>query len=75
MRALLDRSGPLYHAIYTWRTCCERINSQTHALGVERPKMRNAHSATNLNTLIYLMINVCALAQAKSINTGLLQMN
>ncbi len=28
MRALLDRSSPLYHAVYTQRTACERINSQ-----------------------------------------------
>ncbi len=31
MRALLDRSGPLYHVIYTQRTACERINSQAQA--------------------------------------------
>jgi len=75
MRALLDRTGPLYHVIYTQRTCCERINSQAQALGIERPKVRNGHSVENLNTLIYLIINVRALVKAKSINTGLLQMN
>ncbi len=75
MRALLDRSGPLYHAIYTQRTCAERINSQAQALGIERPKVRNGRSVENLNTLIYLIINVRALQRAKSINKGLLQMN
>ncbi len=75
MRALLDRSGPLYHAVYTQRTACERINSQAQALGIERPKVRNGQSVKNLNTLIYLVINVRALAKAKSINKGLLQMN
>ncbi len=75
MRALLDRDSPLYHAVYTQRTCCERINSQAQALGIERPKVRNGHSVANLNTLIYLIINVQALQKAKSINTGLLQMN
>lgn len=75
MRALLDRDGPLYHVIYTQRTCAERINSQAQALGIERPKVRNGHSVENLNTLIYLIINVRALARAKSINRGLLQMN
>jgi len=75
MRVLLDRSGPLYHAVYTQRTCCERINSQAQALGIERPKVRNGHAVKNLNTLIYLVINVRALAKAKSINRGLLQMN
>ena len=75
MRVTLDRQGPLYHAIYTQRTCCERINSQAKELGIERPKVRNGRSVANLNTLIYLIINVRALARAKSINKGLLQMN
>ena len=75
MRVLLDRDGPLYHAVYTQRTACERINSQAQALGIERPKVRNGRSVKNLNTLTYLIINVRALAKAKSINRGLLQMN
>src|SRR3989440_9623453 len=75
MRALLDRESPLYHVIYNQRTACERINSQAQAFGIERPKVRNIHSVRNLNTLIYLVINVRALAKAKSINKGLLQMN
>ncbi len=75
MRVTLDRDSPLYHALYTQRTCCERINSQAQALGIERPKVRNGRSAKNLNTLIYLIINVRALERAKSINKGLLQMN
>jgi hypothetical protein len=74
-RVTLDRDGPLYHAIYTQRTCCERINSQAQALGIERPKVRNGRSVAHLNTLIYLIINVRALAKVKSINKGLLQMN
>ena len=75
MRALLDRDGSLYHAIYTQRTACERINSQAQALGIERPKVRNGRSVANLNTLIYLISNVHALQRAKSINRRLLQMN
>jgi hypothetical protein len=74
-RVTLDRDGPLYHAIYTQRTSCERINSQAKELGIERPKVRNARSVANLNTLIYLIINVRALTRAKSLNKGLLQMN
>jgi len=74
MRALLDRDGPLYHAIYNQRTACERINSQAQALGIERPKVRNGRSVAHLNTLIYIVMNVCALAKAKSINRGLLSM-
>jgi hypothetical protein len=75
MRALLDCDGPLYHAIYKQRTSCERINSQAQALGIERPKVRNERSFTHLNTLIYIIMNVPALAKAKSISRGLLQMN
>jgi hypothetical protein len=75
MRVLLDRSGPLYKSIYTQRTCCERINSQAKELGIERPKVRNRRSVANLNTLIYLIVNVRALHRAKSINGRLLLMN
>lgn len=74
-RVTLDRDSPLYKAVYTQRTCCERINSQAKELGIERPKVRNARSVANLNTLTYLVINVRALQRVKSINTGLLQMN
>jgi hypothetical protein len=72
MRVLLDRDGPLYQAVYTQRTCCERINSQAQALGIERPKVRNQRSVENLNTLIYVVINVRALQRAQSINRQLL---
>lgn len=71
-RVTLDRDGPLYHAVYTQRTCCERINSQAKELGIERPKVHNGRSVANLNTLIYLVINVRALQRAKSINARLL---
>jgi Transposase DDE domain len=74
-RVLLDRSTPLYKAVYTQRTCCERINSQAKELGIERPKVRNRRSVANLTTLIYVIINVRALHRAKSINRGLLQMS
>jgi hypothetical protein len=72
MRVTLDRGSPLYHAIYTQRTTCERINSQAQALGIERPKVRNQRSVKHLNTLIYVVINVRALQRAKSINSRLL---
>ena len=74
-RVLLDRTSPLYKAIYTQRTSCERINSQAKELGIERPKVRNRRSVANLNTLIYVIINVRALQRAKSINRGLLQIS
>jgi hypothetical protein len=75
MRVTLDRTSPLYKAVYNQRTCCERINSQAKALGIENPKVRNIHSVRNLNTLIYLIINARALKRAQSINKGLLPMS
>ena len=74
-RVLLDRTSPHYHAVYNQRTACERINSTSQSLGIERPKVRNIRSVRNLNTLIYLVINVRALEKATSINAGLLQIN
>ena len=61
-RVTLDRSGPLFRAIYNQRSGCERINSQAKALGIERPKVRNGRSVANLNTLIYVIVNVRVLA-------------
>ena len=72
MRVTLDRSAPLYKAVYTQRTSTERINSHAQALGIERPKVRNGHSVRNLNTLTYLVINAKALQRARSINASLL---
>lgn len=71
-RVLLDRTSPLYHAVYVQRTACERINSQAKELGIEHPKVRNGCSVANLNTLISVVINVRALQRAKSLNKGLL---
>jgi hypothetical protein len=51
MRVTLDRDGPLYHAVYDQRTSTERINSQSKALGIKRPKVRTIDSIRNLNTL------------------------
>jgi len=39
---------------------------------IERPRLRNGRSVANLNTLIYLVINVRALERAQSLNAGLL---
>jgi len=73
MRVTLDRTSPLYKGIYRQRTSCERINSQAKELGIERPKVRNARSVHNLNTLIYIVINAKAIQRVKSINARLLQ--
>ncbi len=71
MRVTLDRDSPLYHALYTQRTSCERINSQAKELGIEHPKVRNLRSVRALNTLIYLTINSKALQRAREINASL----
>jgi hypothetical protein len=72
MRVTLDRDGPLYHALYTQRSACERINSQAKELGIEQPKVRNRRSVASLNSFIYLVINLRALLRVRSINAGLL---
>ncbi|HEX7735908.1 MAG TPA: hypothetical protein VF458_13660 [Ktedonobacteraceae bacterium] len=71
-RVTLDRQSPLFQTLYIQRTACERINSQAKEPGIERPGVHNGRSVTNLNTLIYLVINVRALQRAKSINRELL---
>jgi hypothetical protein len=58
LRYTLDRDSQAYKAIYRQRTAVERINSQAVALGIERPHWRNGRAITNLNTLIYTLINL-----------------
>jgi hypothetical protein len=70
VRATLDRQAPAYRAIYRQRTSAERINSQATALGIERPKVRNADSVRRLNTLTYIVINVRALQRVRTINAA-----
>src|SRR2546430_13836307 len=72
LRLTLDRSSPLYRAIYCQRTSAERINSQAKELGIERPHVRNQRSVERLNTLTYLLINAKALQRARQINQSLL---
>lgn len=66
MRALLKRDSAAYKDLYRQRTAAERINAQAKALGIERPKVRNAASVRNLNTLTYLVINVQALQRVRA---------
>ncbi len=70
-RVTLDRESPLYKAVYRQRTSTERGNSQSKADGLERPKVRNIHSVSNLNTLTYLIIDAHALQRARTINASL----
>ena len=60
IRLQLDRQSQAYKDLYKQRTAVERIFSQAANLGMERPKLRNRHSITNLNTLIYVLINLRA---------------
>jgi hypothetical protein len=61
IRYQLDREGQAYKAIYNQRTAVERIFSQAVHFNIERPKLRNQLSIANLNTLIYLLINLRAM--------------
>lgn len=61
IRHQLDRKSEAYLNIYRQRTADERVNSQAKEFGIERPKLRNAKSITNMNTLIYVLINLHAL--------------
>jgi hypothetical protein len=58
LRYSLERDSETYKAIYRQRTAVERINSQALALGIERPHIRNGNAITNINTLIYTLINL-----------------
>jgi hypothetical protein len=61
IRHQLDRDGKAYKQVYKQRTATERVNAQAVALGIERPKLRNGQAIANLNTLIYVLINLRAL--------------
>jgi hypothetical protein len=65
LRHQIDRDSDLYKEVYQQRTATERINSQAKALGIERPKLRNGQAITNLNTLIYVLINLRALHRVR----------
>jgi hypothetical protein len=74
-RVTLDRTSEHFRSLYNQRTGCERINARAKELGIERPRVRNGRSVANLNTLIYVIVNVRVLEKAKSLNARLLQMN
>lgn len=63
LRHALDRDSELYKLVFRQRTAVERIFSQAKLLGMERPKLRNQQAITNLNTMIYLLINLRSLQQ------------
>lgn len=65
LRYTLDRNSQAYLDIYHQRTAAERIFSQAVALGIERPHLRNGRAIANLNTLIYILINLRALIRMR----------
>jgi hypothetical protein len=66
LRYTLDRDDQRYKDIYKQRTAVERINSQAKALGIERPHIRNGKAIANLNTLIYVLINLRLLQRIRN---------
>lgn len=65
LRYSLDRTSEQYKSLYRERTAVERINSQAYALGIERPMLRNGHAISNINTLIYILINLRCLQRVR----------
>lgn len=66
LRYTLDRDSELYKQTYRQRTAVERINSQAKALKIERPQIRNGRAIANLNTLIYILINLRLLQRLRT---------
>jgi hypothetical protein len=66
IRHELDRTSDDFKRIYRQRTATERINSQALELGIERPYLRNGRSIANLNTLVYVLINLRTLYRVRS---------
>jgi hypothetical protein len=66
LRYTLDRDDQAYKDIYKQRTATERINSQAKALGIERPHIRSGKAIANLNTLIYVLINLRLLQRIRN---------
>jgi hypothetical protein len=67
LRHALDRDSQPYKFVFRQRTAVERIFSQAKSLGMERPKLRNQQAITDLNTMIYLLINLRSLQQVLAI--------
>ena len=66
LRYILDRDSQAYKDAYKQRTAVERTNSQAKALGIERPILRNGAAIANLNTLIYILINLRLLQRIRN---------
>ena len=73
MRLRLNRSTDPYRSLYKQRTDTERINSQSHALGIDHPCQRSFQAIAHRNTLFYILINLRALERfhERSLNSSL----
>ncbi|MEZ4766976.1 MAG: hypothetical protein R2844_00925 [Caldilineales bacterium] len=60
LRYQLDRESDRYKEVYRQRTATERLQHQQSGggLGIERPKLRSGSAIANMNTLIYILINL-----------------
>lgn len=65
LRYQLDRDSDTYKQLYKQRTASERINSQAVELGIECPKLRNGQAIANINTLIYILLNLRTLQRIR----------
>jgi hypothetical protein len=66
LRYQIDRQSETYKNVYAQRSATERINSQATDLGIERPRLRNGLAIANLNTLIYVLINLRTLQRIEA---------
>ena len=66
IRHQLDRESEAFTTLFKQRTMVERINSQAEALGILRPKLRRGRAIANQNSLIYVLINLRALARLRA---------
>lgn len=66
LRYQIDRQSPTFKRLYNHRSATERINALALALGIERPKLRNRQAITNLNSLIYILLNLRAIHRVRA---------
>jgi hypothetical protein len=70
LRHQLDRESAAFTTLFHQRTMVERINSQAEALGILHPKLRRGRAIANQNSLIYVLINLRALARLRAVRGG-----
>lgn len=61
-RLSIDRHSVYFKSVYALRTECERYNARFKSTGQERLWIRNATSATNLNSIAHISLLAIALA-------------